>query len=249
MRGLCRGSEVMLMLDEAREIARRIDHTLLKAEATGQQVDRVCDEAAEHGFAAVCVHPCYVERARRRLSGSGVATAGVVGFPLGANLARTKAAEAGHVVEAGAEEIDVVAALGALVAGDYETAGAELKEVVAAAEKAGSGVVVKVIVETALLMEGVNAAEGERRIAECCRIVRDAGAGYIKTSTGFHPLGGATAEAVGLLAKHAGGLKVKAAGGIRSLADARAMIEAGADRLGCSSSVRIVAGEVSRGGY
>ena len=224
------------------DIASRIDHTLLRPEATTEQVDRLADEAAEHGFATVCVNSAYAHRVSRRLEAGGVKTCTTAGFPLGANMPMIKAIEAARSLESGADEVDVVAHLPYLLEANYDAIHSELMEVLAAAQQARTDAVLKVIVETAVLMEGVSGDVAERRIETACRAVRDAGADFIKTSTGFHPAGGASVEAVRLLAKHAGGLKVKAAGGIRTRADAEAMLEAGADRLGCSASVRIVGG-------
>ena len=227
-------------MTDAEHIAPRIDHTLLKPEATVEQIDRLADEAAEHRFASVCVNSAFVHHAARRLGGSGVKVCATAGFPLGANIPMIKAIETARSLESGADEVDVVAHLPYLIEANYDAIHSELMEIVVAAQQARTDAVLKVIVETAALMEGVDAETAERRIETACRAVRDAGADYIKTSTGFHPAGGASVEAVRLLAKHAGGLKVKAAGGIRTRQDAEAMLEAGADRLGCSASVAIV---------
>jgi deoxyribose-phosphate aldolase len=236
---------------DAFQIAARIDHTLLKPEATLADIDRLIDEAIRFRFASVCVNPIFVPHVHNRLreSRSGVKTCSVVGFPLGANFASIKAGEAASVIARGAEEIDVVAHLPHLLACDRESARGEIMEVVYAARELRWDIVVKVIVETAALMRGATAVEAERRIATACYAVEEAGADFIKTSTGFHPTGGATVEAVKLLRKHAGRLKVKAAGGVRSLADAVAMFDAGAERLGCSCGVEIVSGSQASGGY
>ncbi|MHC4994858.1 MAG: deoxyribose-phosphate aldolase [Planctomycetota bacterium] len=228
----------------ASELAAKIDHTILASGALPADVDRVVSEAIEHGFASVCVNPIYVRRVRERLVGSGVLTCAVAGFPLGANTASIKAAEAAAVVSDGAQEVDVVANLAFLLTRDLDAARAELAEVVGAVRGGGGEeeVVVKVIVESSLLMDGVGADEAESRIATACGAVREAGADFVKTSTGFHPSGGATIEAVSLMRKHANGLRVKASGGIRTLADAQGMLKAGADRLGCSAGVAIVKG-------
>lgn len=231
------------------EIARRIDHTLLKAEATAEQIDRLCAEARQYGFATVCVNPVYIRRVSQALAGSTVKTCAVIGFPLGAGTPLSKAREAADAIEQGADELDIVAHLPALVAADYEAIHGELVEIVTAAQHTRTDVVLKVIVESALLMEGVAPDEAERRIATACKAIHDAGGDYIKTSTGFHPAGGATEDSVRLMHQHAraGGtrgreLKVKASGGIRTRDDALRLIGAGADRLGCSSSVQIVRG-------
>ncbi len=214
------------------ELASRIDHTMLKPEATGPMIDRLCDEAVQYGFAAVCVNPVWVARCAARLNGTAVAVAAVAGFPLGASLPEVKADEARRAFEAGAREIDMVVRLGDLVAGETGPVIEDIAGVVAAARACGRDRTVKVILETAAL--------NEDQIAAGCRCAVQAGADYVKTSTGFHPAGGATVRAVQLLARHAAPLKVKASGGIRDLPSAIAMLEAGADRLGCSAGVQIV---------
>ena len=229
-------------MGERADIASRIDHTLLKAEATRGQVDRLCDEAVEYGFASVCVNPVFIGRAHARLRNTGVKAGTVVGFPLGASMAGAKAEEAAMATRHGADELDIVAHLPHLLAADAEAARAELMEIVYAAREIREGLTLKVIVETALLMHEAETDTIVTRFETACRAVREAGADYIKTSTGFHPLGGATADAVGLLTRHAGMMKVKAAGGIKTYDDARAMLDAGADRLGCSAGIAIVSG-------
>jgi deoxyribose-phosphate aldolase len=228
-------------------IASIIDHTILKAQATQADVDRVIDEALEHGFASVCVNGCYTRHVRERLAESEVKTCAVAGFPLGAMKPMVKAIEATSLVKDGADEVDFVAHLPTLLAADAEAARSEFVELVKAARSVLPGVVVKVIIESAALMKDVDDATAERRIAAACEAARASGCDFVKTSTGFHDAGGATAEAVKLMKKHCGPLKVKASGGIRSLEDAKKMIDAGADRLGCSSGVAIVAG-LSAGG-
>jgi deoxyribose-phosphate aldolase len=240
---------LVAMSHTPQQIARRIDHTLLKAEATLAQVDKVCDEAVKHQFASVCVNPMFVSHVHNRLRNTGVKTCAVAGFPLGASTASIKAHEAAQSVNHGAEEIDVVAHLPHLLAGDEERIKAELAEVVWRVREARKDVVIKVIVESSLLMHEVDAKTAEQRIETACRAVRSAGADFIKTSTGFHATGGATVEAVRLMRKHAGSLKVKASGGIRNHDDAVKMLEAGADRLGCSAGVAIVTGGVAKAGY
>lgn len=234
---------------DMKDIAARIDHTLLKAEATEAEVDAVVAEARAHGFASVCVHPVYIHRVKRGLEGSGVKACAVIGFPLGSNTAAIKAMEAGDAVERGADEIDIVAHLPGLLAVDISAVRDELEEVVGVARRVRGDVVVKVIVESALLMKDVSEVEADRRIAGACEAVRAAGCDFIKTSTGFHAAGGATERAVTLMKRHAGGLKVKASGGIRTLDDALNMLRAGADRLGCSAGVAIVGGGMSHGSY
>jgi len=215
-----------------RELARYIDHTLLKPEATEAQIDRLCDECCTYGFAAACVNPCWVERCVQRLTGTDTKVATVVGFPLGANTSTTKAFEARQAVEQGAREIDMVIHLGALLAGDLTTVARDIAAVVDAARRAHPQTVTKVILETRVLTDG--------QIVAACQCAREAGADFVKTSTGFHSAGGATAEHVALLKRHAAPLRVKAAGGIRTLSAALAMIDAGADRLGLSASVTVI---------
>jgi len=226
-------------------LASRIDHTILKAEALRPEVHKVVAEATEHGFASVCVNGCFVADVAKALRGSGVKTCGVAGFPLGAMKQAIKAIEASSLVKDGAEEIDFVAHLPHLLKLDLASAKAEFLEIVKAARAANRNVVVKVIVESAALMKDVAADVAEARIEFACRAARESGCDFIKTSTGFHPAGGATAEAVRLMKKHSGGLYVKASGGIRSYDDAKRMLDAGADRLGCSASVAIVQGAKS----
>lgn len=211
------------------ELAARIDHTLLKPEATPQAVERLCREAVRWRFCAVCVNPVFVPLAARELAGTGVRVAAVVGFPLGATTALVKAVEAAAAVAAGAAEIDMVGPVGLLLGGD-ERAWAE--HVRAVRQAVGPSVVLKVILETGLL------DDRQKRLA--ARIAVDEGAQFVKTSTGFGPTG-ATVEDVRLLAEAvAGRARVKASGGIRTPDDARRLIEAGADRLGTSASVAIM---------
>jgi deoxyribose-phosphate aldolase len=211
----------------ARDIAGWIDQTLLRPGATAGDIDRLCDEARVHRFAAVCVNPVWVARCAARLAGCGVGVAAVVGFPLGANVPSVKAAEATQAVGDGATELDMVAALGHLRAGDWRWVQADIELVVRAA-----GVPVKVIIESAALAPD--------EIVRASVIARDAGARFVKTSTGFHPAGGATIEAVELIRRTVGdGMGVKASGGIRDCATALRLLAAGATRLGTSSGVRI----------
>ena len=233
-------------------LASRIDHTLLKAEAAPAQVDAVVNEAIEHGFASVCVNPCFVGRVRARLdaAGASVATCSVVAFPLGTNGPTVKGIEAVSALKAGAQEIDFVAHLPALLAGDADAALADFLSVTVPARERDGSCVVKVILETAALAAGVSEDQAEARIAAGCRAAAEAGCDFVKTSTGFHPAGGATARHVRWLRAHAPRLGVKASGGVRTRADAEAMLDAGATRLGCSASVTIVSGEVAGGdGY
>lgn len=209
-------------------LAGRIDHTLLRADATTGEVDRLCDEVARYGFASVCVNGAWVRHAAERLAGRGLVCA-VVGFPLGANLPETKAAETRQAVADGAREIDMVINVGALRSRDHALVARDLAGVVDAA-----GVPVKVILETGLLSR-------EEKV-EACVLAQAAGAAFVKTSTGFGP-SGATVDDVRLMRETVGpGVQVKASGGVRDADIAQAMIEAGADRIGASASVAIVEG-------
>lgn len=217
------------------ELAKTIDHTLLKAIATEEQVRELCAEARKYGFYSVCVNPAWVQLCARELSGSGVAVCTVIGFPLGANATETKAAEAALAVERGAREIDMVINLGAAKAGNWKAVEEDIRAVVAACGAGGEGsgqAIVKVIIETCYLTDAEK--------ARACEAAAKAGARFVKTSTGFGT-GGASPEDVKLMKKATGGkLLVKASGGIRSYHDAIKMLEAGADRIGASSSIAIV---------
>ena len=211
---------------EGARIAEFIDHTLLKAEATGAEIDQLCAEAVEHEFAAVCVNPVWVPRCAERLRGSHVALATVVGFPLGANQSDIKAAEAALAIRQGATEIDMVAAVGHIKGGDWN----HVADDIAAVVRAASGTLVKVIIESAHLTPV--------EIIKASALAREAGAQYVKTSTGFHPAGGASAEAVALMRLVVGdSMGVKASGGVRDCATALRMIANGATRIGTSSGV------------
>ncbi len=231
-------------------LASRIDHTILKAEAMRIEVQKAVSEALEHGFASVCVNGCFIADVAAALRGSAVKACAVAGFPLGAMKNAVKAIEASSLVKDGADEIDFVAHLPTLMRRDFAGAKAEYMEIVKAARAANPQVIIKVIVESAALMKDVDEATAEARIEAACRAVRESGCDFIKTSTGFHPAGGATVEAVSLMRKHSGGIHIKASGGIRSCDDAKRMIDAGADRLGCSAGVAIIKGAGAGGeGY
>jgi deoxyribose-phosphate aldolase len=222
----------------ARELARRIDHTILKPEAAAHEVAQVVAEAREYGFASVCVAPVWVPKVSPLLAGSNVACCTVVGFPNGTHRPTLKAIEATVAVKEGATEIDVVAFLPFLINYDIESAKAELMEVVRAARAVRRDIVIKVIVESAALVK--LASDTDRAIECACRAVRESGCDFIKTSTGFHSAGGASLEVVRLMKKYGEGLAIKASAGIRDLATALAMIDAGADRLGLSASVNLI---------
>jgi deoxyribose-phosphate aldolase len=221
----------------ARQIASMIDHTLLKPEATKEQIHKLCEEAKEHGFASVCVNPFWVREAAKLLAGTGVKVCTVVGFPLGATTKETKAFETKDAIAGGAEEIDMVLNIGALKSGDYETVRDDIRAVVEAA----GGAVVKVILETGLLTE--------EEIVKASDLSKEAGAHFVKTSTGFGK-GGATVEAVRLMRQTVGeSMGVKASGGVRDLETALKMVEAGANRIGASASVAIVTGGKGTSAY
>jgi len=221
-------------------IAARIDHTILKPEADWSAVRDGVVEAQEYGFASVCVNGTWTARVREALDDSPVKTCTTVGFPLGATDTAIKRIEAMHAADQGADEIDFVAHLPHLLHADTESAAAEFRAIAEAARQVRTDLTIKVIIETAALMHTVGADLAERRVACACEAARTAELNFVKTSTGFHPAGGATVEAVRLMNKHAGSLAVKASGGIRTRDDAIAMLDAGADRLGCSAGVAIV---------
>lgn len=213
----------------AAQLAAMIDHTLLKADATPAAVESLCREAIAHRFYSVCVNGMHVPLVARLLTGSSVVTCAVVGFPLGAMHPAAKAAETRQAIADGAGEIDMVMAVGAAKAGDWSTVRADIAGVLAAC----AGRPLKVILETGLLTR--------EEILRACEICRDVGVAFVKTSTGFGPRG-ASVEDVALMRGVVGsGIGVKASGGIRDLATARAMVAAGANRLGASAGVSIVA--------
>jgi len=215
------------------KLAQAIDHTLLKPDARLADILKLCDEAKKHSFKAVCVQPCHVKSCVEALQGSGVAVATVIGFPHGANCSEIKAAEARLALEQGAQELDMVINIGALKDGDTERVYWDIKAVVDESSQR-PGTLVKVIIETSLLTR-------EEKIL-ACQLAVQAGAQYVKTSTGFAG-GGATLEDVALMVETVKGqAKVKASGGIRSREQALAFLAAGADRLGTSSGIAIVTG-------
>ncbi len=212
------------------EFARFIDHTMLKADAMPGEIEKLCEEAKKYGFASVCVNPGNVARAARLLQGASVKVCTVIGFPLGATTSEVKAFETNDAIHNGAEEIDMVINVGALKSGDDDFVLHDIQQVV----KAANGCLVKVILETALLSK-------EEKVKGCL-LAKQAGAAFVKTSTGFGP-GGATMEDVGLMRETVGPkLGVKASGGIRDFETAKRMIDAGAIRIGTSSGVVIVSG-------
>ncbi|MFJ7405245.1 MULTISPECIES: deoxyribose-phosphate aldolase [unclassified Lysinibacillus] len=218
--------------------ASMIDHTLLKAEATKEQIEKLCAEAKEFSFASVCVNPTWVKYCSELLQNSDVLVCTVIGFPLGANTPTVKAFEAKDAIANGAQEVDMVINIGALKDQNFEQVQADISAVVEAAK--GSALV-KVIIETCLLTE-------EEKV-KACELSVAAGADYVKTSTGFST-GGATAEDIALMRKTVGPeLGVKASGGVRSLEDMQKMVEAGATRIGASSGVAIMKGLIADSNY
>jgi deoxyribose-phosphate aldolase len=215
-----------------RQLAAFVDHTLLKPEGTDADVVALVKDAADLGVYAVCVSPSMVPVA---VAAGGVRVATVAGFPSGKHMSAVKAQEAARAVSSGASEVDMVIDVGAALAGQLDTVGADIAAVRAAVPEA----VLKVIVESAVLLGN---SDGHT-LTEVCRVAEDAGADFVKTSTGFHPAGGASVRAVALMAQTVGGrLGVKASGGIRTAADAIAMVDAGATRLGLSGTRAVLDG-------
>jgi deoxyribose-phosphate aldolase len=223
-----------------KDIARMIDHTLLKPDATPEEIKKLCDEARTYNFASVCINPCYVEMCRDLLKGTPVKVCTVIGFPLGSTTTEIKRAEAEQALQNGAQEVDMVINVGMLKQGNYSYVFNDINQVVLSAKKHNA--LCKVIIETALLSD-------EEKI-KACLISKEAKADFVKTSTGFSK-GGATAGDVALMKYVVGStIGVKASGGIRTTEDAKLMIESGADRIGASASVKIVGGNSkSSGGY
>ncbi len=220
------------------EIARMIDHTLLKSDVTPEEITQLCLEAKQFEFASVCVNPSYVTQCSNILKNTKVKICTVVGFPLGATTTEVKRWETEQAISNGAEEIDMVIHVGKLKSGDYDYIFNDINQVVRAAKK--SNAICKVIIETSLLTD-------EEKV-KACLIAKEAKADFVKTSTGFSN-GGATAGDVALMKYVVGSsVGVKASGGIRSTEDARAMIESGADRIGASASVKIVLGGKTESG-
>jgi len=225
-------SRIGIVLGEtstARDWASLIDHTLLKPEASENDIRKLCEEAAEFGFASVCVNPVWVKKASEVLKGSGIPVCTVIGFPLGATLPDVKAFEARRSIFNGAREVDMVINVGALKSGDNCAVEDDIKAVANAAHE--NDVLCKVIIETALLTD-------EEKV-RACLAAKNAGADFVKTSTGFAK-GGATVDDVHLMRRTVGNaLGVKASGGVKGIDDARAMFEAGATRIGASVGVKI----------
>lgn len=225
------------MTHDSANLAAYIDHTLLKADADQQLIAQLCAEAVQHRFYSVCVHSGWVPFCRRELEGTGVKISAVCGFPLGASATKVKAYEAAYCVEHGADELDMVLAIGRLKAGDTRAVYDDVRAVV---EAAGSAIV-KVILETGLL----TAAE----VSEACRISAEAGAHFVKTSTGFGPRGATVDDVKRMRSASPAHVQVKAAGGIRSRQEAERMIAAGANRIGTSSGPSIILGTSGTSAY
>ena len=222
-----------------KELSKYIDHTLLKADAKDDEVIKLCKEAKEYGFFSVCINPSFIELAKKELEKSDVKVCTVIGFPLGATTTETKEFETKDAINKGAHEIDMVINISRLKAKDYEYTLKDIKAVVNAAKDKA---LVKVIIETCLLTD-------EEKV-KACEIAKEAGADFVKTSTGFST-GGATKEDIALMRKTVGEtMGVKASGGVRTYEDAALMIENGASRIGASSSIAIATGKSSQGtGY
>ncbi len=228
------GAQILIPSD----IAKYIDHTLLKPDATLEQIERLCKEAVEYHFYSVCVNSNWVPECAKKLRGTDVKVCAVVGFPLGAMDSRSKSFEARHAIEQGAQEIDMVINVGALKSGDLKTVEEDIRWVRRACRP---GIILKVILETALL------TDNEKVTA--CQIAKKAEADFVKTSTGFSS-GGATVKDVALMRRTVGHkMGIKAAGGVHSFEDAKAMIDAGATRIGASAGIAIVTGKTSTSSY
>jgi deoxyribose-phosphate aldolase len=213
------------------QLAKIIDYTQIKPTATKDDIVKLCKEAEKHGFGCVCVNSAYVPLAKQLLRGTNVKIASTVGFPFGSSLPEVKAFEARKASEKGASEIDMVLNIGALKSGDYETVKRDIERVVDVKRSHGDDLVIKVIIETGYLTK-------EEKVM-ACKLAKEAGADFVKTSTGF--VGGATVEDVKLMRETVGrDMGVKAAGGIRTLREALAMIEAGANRIGTSTGIAII---------
>ena len=214
------------------QFAGCIEHTLLSATATKEQIKQLCRQAKIYGFHSVCVNGRWIPWAAEMLLGSNVAVGSVVSLPLGADLTKTKAAQAKDAIFAGADEIDMVADLAAIIEGDAKYLSEQFSEVLKVCRSMRPAVVLKVIIESAAL-------DIDQKIF-ACRVAQDVGVDFIKTSTGLHPAGGATVEDIKLMKESAPNCKIKAAGGIKTAKQALKMLEAGAERIGTSSSVKII---------
>lgn len=223
---------------EMKKIASMIDHTILKADASKEAVEKICREALEYKFASVCINPSNIELAAKMLKGSEVKVCTVIGFPLGANTTEVKAFETIDAIKKGADEVDMVINIAKLKDGDFDYVKNDIKAVVDAADKKA---ITKVIIESCLLTD-------EEKV-KACELAKEAKADFVKTSTGFST-GGSTPADIKLMRETVGPeMGVKASGGVRSLKDAEAVINAGATRIGASASIAICNGEVSNSNY
>lgn len=217
---------------DAKQLAGRIDHTLLEATATTERIEQLCREAIEYGFYAVCVNPRWIPLAAELLHNTKVKVASVVSLPLGADSTKIKVAQAKDAIYAGADELDMVADLAAIIEGDSRYLSNQLLAVLKVCRSMRPPVMLKVIIESAALTR-------EQKIV-ACQIANSCKVDFIKTSTGLHPAGGATVEDIKLIKEAAPNCKVKAAGGIKTARQAVAMIEAGAERIGTTCGVQII---------
>jgi deoxyribose-phosphate aldolase len=221
-----------VIIDDEKQLAGVIDHTLLDATATKEKIEQLCQEAKIYGFHTVCVNGRWLPLAAELLTGSKVAVGGVVSLPLGADSTKIKAAQARDAIYAGADEIDMVADLAAIIEGDSNYLADQLARVLKVCRSMRPAVVLKVIIESAALTN-------EQKIF-ACQIAQSVGVDFIKTSTGLHPAGRATVEDIKLMQETAPGCKIKAAGGIKTAKQAIEVLAAGAQRIGTSSSVQIM---------
>lgn len=221
-----------MIIDDEKQLAGVIDHTLLDATATKEKIEQLCQEAKIYGFHTVCVNGRWLPLAAELLTGSKVAVGGVVSLPLGADSTKIKAAQARDAIYAGADEIDMVADLAAIIEGDSNYLADQLARVLKVCRSMRPAVVLKVIIESAALTN-------EQKIF-ACQIAQSVGVDFIKTSTGLHPAGRATVEDIKLMQETAPGCKIKAAGGIKTAKQAIEVLAAGAQRIGTSSSVQIM---------
>ena len=227
-----------MTINSKEQLAGMIDHTFLSATAIEQDIRRICQEAIDYGFCTVCVNPRWVALVADILHGTAVKVCSVAGFPLGADSTKIKAAQAKEVIMAGADEVDTVADVASIISGDENYLRKDFSAVLDVCRSMRPAVTLKVIIESAALTE--------EQIQFVCQIADRVGIDFVKTSTGLNPAGGATPEAVTLMAQSSPNCKIKAAGGIRTTDQAIAMIEAGASRIGCSASVDVVEGFTSK---
>jgi deoxyribose-phosphate aldolase len=221
-----------VLIQDEKQLAGVIDHTLLKPETTSEQIRRLCAEAKQYGFHAVSINPRWVALAADLLHGSNVVVGGVVSLPMGADFTKVKVMQAREAIFVGADEIDMVADLAAIIEGDERYLGRQLEAVRKVCHSMRPKVLLKVIIESAALAK-------EQKIF-ACQIADKVGVDFVKTSTGMHHAGGATIEDVKLMKEYAPHCKIKAAGGIRTAKDTLEMLEAGADRIGTSSGIQII---------